>query len=84
MSAPTLPHRRARTEWLAPRPVTATPPPAARPMVLSPRSTFGTVVDTAARIGTAVTLVALMVLTGTALAVLHAQPTPTAATTTGR
>jgi hypothetical protein len=53
-------------------------------LVLSPRSTFGTVVDIAARIGTAVTLVALMVLTGTVLAVHNAEPVPTGAATTGR
>ena len=85
MSAPTFPNRPpGRPEWLAPRPVTVAPSPPARRLVLSPRSTFGTVVDIAARIGTAVTLVALMVLTGTVLAVHNAEPVPIGAATTGR
>ena len=50
------------------------------------RSVFGTAFDVVARIGTAVTLTALLVVVGTMLAMVDAEPTPTGATTitTGR
>jgi hypothetical protein len=41
-------------------------------------------VDVAARLGTAVTLAALLILTGTALTLLDAEPTPTGASSGGR
>jgi len=40
------------------------------------------VVDVAARVGAAVTLAALLVVVGTLLAMVDAEPTPTGATTT--
>jgi hypothetical protein len=46
------------------------------------RSVFGTAFDVVARVGTAVTLAALLVVVGTLLAMVDAEPTPTGATTT--
>jgi hypothetical protein len=48
------------------------------------RSAFGTAFDVVARIGTAVTLAALLVVVGTALATVDAAPTPTGVNTVDR
>jgi hypothetical protein len=53
-------------------------------MVIAARSTLGTVFEVAARLGTAVTLAALLIVTGTVLTLLDAEPTPTGAATAGR
>jgi hypothetical protein len=82
MSAPTPlpdPLSEARTEWLGPHPLQQ-----ARPMVVRARSRRTTVIDVVARIGTAVTLAALLIVTGTVLTVVDAEPVPTGATTAGR
>jgi len=93
MSAPTPPSRSphqpaspdARTEWLLPRPRTGEGvPDAAHPLVIPARSTLGTVFEVAARLGTAITLAALLIVTGTVLTLLDAEPTPTGAATAGR
>ena len=55
-----------------------------RRLVLAARSPAGTAVDLIARLGTAVTLAALLVVTATALGVVDDAPTPTGAATTGR
>lgn len=55
-----------------------------RRLVLPARSPAGTAVDLIARLGTAVTLAALLVVTATALGVVDDAPTPTGAATTGR
>ena len=55
-----------------------------RRLVLAARSPAGTAVDLIARLGTAVTLAALLVVTATALGVVDDTPTPTGAATTGR
>jgi len=82
MSAPTFPNRPLdRTAW-SPHPAPVAPDD--RRAVLSRRSTFRTVVDAAARIGSAVTLAALLVVTGMVVTALDAQPAPTGAATTGR
>jgi len=47
------------------------------------RSAIGIVVDVAARVGAAVTLAALLVVVGTVLTMVDAEPTPTGVTTTG-
>ena len=65
-----------------------TPPPAppnrARPDGTGPRSPLHTALDVAARIGTAVTLAALLVVTGMVLTLAHDEPTPAGVSTTGR
>jgi hypothetical protein len=53
-------------------------------MILPARSTRGTAFDVAARVGTAVTLVALLVVTGAVLGVVDAAPVPAGAATAGR
>jgi hypothetical protein len=85
MSVPTspcpapVPASEARTEWLRPNPLRP-----ARPMILPSRSRVTTVLNIAARIGTAVTLAALLVVTGSLLTMVDAQPVPTGASSTGR
>jgi hypothetical protein len=98
MSAPTHPSRPqhasasgppadAPTIWIAP-----TPPDGYRPaspgtgrrLVLPARSPVSTAFDLVARLGTAVTLAALLVVTATALGVVDGEPMPTGAATTGR
>ena len=93
MSAPTPPWRPQHavsddlTVWIAP-----TPPPLDRraaprtgkPLTLPARSRAGTAFDLVARLGTAVTLAALLVVTATALGVVDGEPTPTGAASTGR
>jgi hypothetical protein len=44
---------------------------------------LGVAVDVAARVGAAVTLAALLVVVGTVLTMVDAEPTPTGVTTTG-
>ena len=53
-------------------------------LVLPARSPVGTAFDVIARLGTAITLAALLVVTATALGVVDDTPTPTGAATTGR
>jgi hypothetical protein len=87
MSAPTSPWRPQPvpddcTVWIAP-----TPPPLDRPamrLTLPARSRTGTAFDLAARLGTAVTLAALLVVTATALGVVDGEPMPTGAASSGR
>jgi hypothetical protein len=88
MSAPTPPWRPQHTVaddvtvWIAP-----TPPPPDRPvkrLTLPARSRTGTAFDLAARLGTAVTLAALLVVTATALGVVDDEPMPAGAASTGR
>jgi hypothetical protein len=74
----------ARTEWLGPRPLDATPPEPGRPMIPPTRSRLATVIDVVARVGTAVTLAALLIVTGTVLTMVDAAPVPTGAATAGR
>jgi hypothetical protein len=87
MSAPTPPPHPpvasydARTEWLGPRLPLSSPP--VRRMVLPARTRTATLVDVAARIGTVVTLAALLIVAGTVLTMVDAEPVPTGATTTG-
>ena len=78
MSAPTPPPY--RREWLVPQPPAHEPPEDPRPA----RSALGTAFDIVARLGTAVTLAALLVVTGSLLAVLDAEPVPAGVTTAGR
>ena len=59
-------------------------PTNARFTIRPSRSAFGTAFDVVARVGTAVTLAALLVVIGTVLATVNAAPTPTRVTTTGR
>jgi hypothetical protein len=89
MSAPTPPWRPQHavpddhTVWIAPTP----PPlgrPTAKPLTLPARSRAGTAFDLVARLGTAVTLAALLVVTVTALGVVDGEPMPTGAASTGR
>lgn len=86
MFAPTFPPHRpdaavdAPTEWLVPRPSYE---PAPR-MVLPARSTLGTLFDVAARVGTAVTLAALLIVTGTLLTMFDVEPMPRGVATAGR
>jgi hypothetical protein len=75
MSAPTPPPY--RREWLVPQ-----PPPHEDPGPA--RSTLGTTLAVLARLGTAVTLAALLVVTGTLLAVLDVEPVPAGVSTAGR
>jgi hypothetical protein len=87
MSAPTPPRHLpaaldARTVWLGPRPVPA-PSDGVRRMILPARSRRTRLIDVAARIGTAVTLAALLIVTGMVLTMVDAEPTPTGATTAG-
>ena len=83
MSTPTFPDRPDdRTEWLLPRPGPA--PQRGRTSVPGRRRRFATALDVAARVGTAGTLAALLVLTGTVLTLFDAAPVPTGATTAGR
>ena len=48
------------------------------------RSAFGTAFDVVARVGTAVTLAAVLVFIGTVLGTVNATPTPAGVTTAGR
>jgi hypothetical protein len=77
----------ARTVRIGPLPAArhlpAAPHPAQR-LVLRARSPLGSAVDLVARLGTAVTLAALLVLTATALGAVDGEPMPTGATTTER
>ena len=87
MSAPTPPphlpaaFHDARTEWLVPR--VPQPAPPERRMILAGRTRRATLVDVAARIGTVVTLAALLIVAGTVMTMVDAEPVPTGATTTG-
>ena len=75
MSAPTpQPYPR---EWLVPQ-------PPAREVPEHPRSALATAFVIVARLGTAVTLAALLVVTGTLLAALDAEPIPAGVSTAGR
>jgi hypothetical protein len=71
MSAPTPPPY--RREWLVPQPAPAP----------EPRPAWRTALDHVARLGTAVTLAALLVVTGTLLAALDAEPVPAGVSTLG-
>jgi hypothetical protein len=53
-------------------------------MIRPGRSTLGAAFDVAARVGTAVTLVALLVVTGAVLGVDDDSPAPAGPTTAGR
>ena len=75
MSAPTPPPY--RREWLVPQPPPPEDPRPARPAL-------GTALAVLARLGTAVTLAALLVVTGTLLAVLDVEPVPAGVSTAGR
>lgn len=77
MSAPTPPPY--RREWLVPQP----PPPHA-PDDVPTRPALRVAFDVVARLGTAVTLAALLVVTGTLLAALDAEPVPAGVSTAGR
>jgi hypothetical protein len=55
----------------------------ARSTIRPSRSVFGLAVEMVARLGTAVTLTALLIVVGTVLAMVDAEPTPTGVTTTG-
>jgi hypothetical protein len=87
MSAPTPPPHLpvasydARTEWLAPRLPRSSPPE--RRMILAARTRRARLVDVAARIGTVVTLAALLIVAGTVMTMVDADPVPTGAATTG-
>jgi hypothetical protein len=91
MSAPTPPSRPQHTSGSdAPTiRIGPTPPVGRRPvargtgqqLALPARSPVGTAVDLVARLGTAVTLAALLVVTATALGVVGDQPMPTGAAT---
>jgi len=72
MSAPTPPPY--RREWLVPQP----------PPTPEPRPAWRTALDHVAKLGTAVTLAALLVVTGTLLAALDAEPVPAGVSTSGR
>jgi hypothetical protein len=78
MFAPTPPPN--RREWLAPQPPAPEIPEDPRPA----RSALGTAFEIVARLGTAITLAALLVVTGTLLAVLDTEPVPAGVTTSGR
>ncbi|HSU11127.1 MAG TPA: hypothetical protein VLK57_18160 [Pseudonocardia sp.] len=56
----------------------------AQRLVLRARSPLGSAVDLVARLGTAVTLAALLVVTATALGAVDGEPMPTGAATAGR
>ena len=71
------PHHR---DWLVPQPAAHRVPDGARPA----RSTLDTLIRIVARLGTAVTLAALLVVTGTLLAVLDAEPVPAGVSTADR
>ncbi|MDT7580570.1 MAG: hypothetical protein QOK35_1834 [Pseudonocardiales bacterium] len=77
MSAPTPPPY--RREWLVPQ-----PPPHHPPDDVPAPSALRVAFDIVARLGTAVTLAALLVVTGTLLAVLDAEPVPAGVSTAGR
>jgi hypothetical protein len=99
MSAPTHPSRPqhtpyvrpvdalsdARTVWIAPTPPDFGPRPAAvaKKLVLPARTPLGTAFDAVARLGTAITLAALLVVTATVLGAVDGEPMPTGATTAG-
>jgi hypothetical protein len=78
MSTPTPPPY--RREWLVPQPRPYEVPEDTRPE----RSTAGTAFEIVARLGTAVTLAALLVVTGTLVAALDAEPVPAGVSTAGR
>ena len=94
MSAPTPPSRPqhtpgsdAPTMRIAPAPPDGRRPAApgtGRRLALPARSPASTAFDVVARLGTAVTLAALLVVTATALGVVDDQPMPTGSATTGR
>jgi hypothetical protein len=98
MSAPTPPSRPPHAPTARPplpgplaptMRIIAVPPPgpmpdAGRPMILSAGSARGRAFDVAARVGTAVTLLALLVVTGAVLGVLDAPPVTAGAATAGR
>ena len=75
MPAPTPPPY--RSEWLVPQ-------PPVRAVPEHPRSALLTAFEIIARLGTAVTLAALLVVTGTLLAALDAEPVPAGVSTAGR
>ena len=97
MSAPTHPSRPqhaphirpvdtpsdVRTVWIAPRPrdLGLRPPAVAKKLVLPARTPLGTAFDAVARLGTAITLAALLVVTATVLGAVDGEPMPTGATT---
>jgi hypothetical protein len=78
MSAPTPPPY--RREWLAPHQPVHEVPEEPRPA----RSALGAAFEIVARLGTAVTLAALLVVTGTLLVVLDDEPVPAGVSTAGR
>jgi hypothetical protein len=94
MSAPTPPSRPQHTSGSDTPTIRIgpTPPAGRRPAIpgtgqrltLPARSPVSTAFDLVARLGTAVTLAALLVVTATALGVVDDQPMPTGAATTGR
>ncbi len=99
MSAPTHPSRPqhtpyvrpvdapsdVRTVWIAPTPPDfgPRPPAVAKKLVLPAHTALGTAFDAVARLGTAITLAALLVVTATVLGVVDGEPMPTGATTAG-
>jgi len=52
-------------------------------MILAARTRRARLVDVAARIGTVVTLAALLIVVGTVMTMVDAEPVPTGAATTG-
>ena len=75
----------APTVWLRPRPTATRTASDATPRLSFPaRSPLGTALDLAARVGTAVTLAALLIVTGTVVTMVDAGPVPTGAASTGR
>ena len=81
MSSPTSPHR---PHDPAGRPVRRVRPETARLAARRVRRpTPGGPVDLVARIGTAVTLVAMMIVVGSAFAMVDGEPVPTGAATAG-
>ena len=77
----------ARTVRIGPLPSAGhpgTPPRTAQRIVLRAHSPLGSAIDVVARLGTAVTLAALLVLTATALGAVDGEPMPTGSATTER
>jgi hypothetical protein len=99
MSAPTHPSRPqhtpyvrpvdapsdVRTVWIAPTPpdLAHRPRGVGKKLVLPAHTPLGTAFDVVARLGTAITLAALLVVTATVLGVVDGEPMPTGATTAG-
>jgi hypothetical protein len=70
--------------WIAPPPPDfgPRPPAVAKKLVLPAHTPLGTAFDVVARLGTAITLAALLVVTATVLGVVDGEPMPTGATST--